>query len=296
MTYGQREYYFWLIEGKLAQDALSKLVQTMPNETHEVCFFADTPGISNPQLIENLQEKAQAALEEYLRQQHPSQASRFGKLLLRLPALRLIRPGLIESLFFSRMIGNYSVESLLSGMLMSGNSFNTAYCGTGNTGLVNNLGAAGCGINMNNNIATVTCSLPTQMTNFSTMQLNGSVGMPSVNQMNGLGTNQSFAGNMSGLGTTGISNNINGLPNMMNTVPLQFSPNLTTMNGMAYNFGATNSNVLNGIGGLMQSSTLNTSGNGLSRSPSSAGSDGENGQRSSPGGSNTKLLNGTPPR
>ena len=266
------------------------------NKTHEVCFFADTPGISNPQLIENLQEKAQAALEEYLRQQHPSQASRFGKLLLRLPALRLIRPGLIESLFFSRMIGNYSVESLLSGMLMSGNSFNTAYCGTGNTGLVNNIGGAGCGITMNNNISTVTCSLPTQMTNFSTMQLNGNVGMPSVNQMNGLGTNQSFAGNMSGLGTTGMSNNISGLQNMMNTVPLQFSPNLTTMNGMTYNFGAANSSVLNGIGGLVQSSTLNTSGNGLSRSPSSAGSDGEIGHGSPPGGSNAKLLNGTPPR
>ena len=267
----------------------------MTNNTDKVIFFADTPGISNPQLIENLQEKAQAALEEYLRQQHPSQASRFGKLLLRLPALRLIRPGLIENLFFSRMIGNYSVESLLSGMLMSGNSFNTGYCGTGNTGLVNNLSGTGCGLNINNNIGTVTCTLPTQMNNFSTIQLNGNVGMPSVNQMNGLGTNQSFAGNMSSLGSTGMSSSINGLQNMMNTVPLQFSPNLSTMSGMTYNFGTNTSNVLNGMAGLVTSSSLNTS-SGLSRSPSSAGSDGENGHGSSPGGGNAKILNGTPPR
>jgi len=288
---------------KMFEDLIEKF-KTLQTDAAEfsclkalVLFNPDTPGISNPQLIENLQEKAQAALEEYLRQQHPSQASRFGKLLLRLPALRLIRPGLIESLFFSRMIGSYSVESLLSGMLMSGNSFNTAYCGTGNTGLVNSLGGTGCGINMNNNMGTVTCSLPTQMNNFTTMQLNGGVGISSVNQMNGLGTNQNYPGSMNGLGNTGISSNINGLQNMMNSVPLQFSPNLTTMSGMTYNFGTNSSTVLNGIGSLVPNSTLNTSGSsGLCRSPSSSGSEGDNGQGSSPGGSNGKVLNGTPPR
>lgn len=249
--------------------------------------------ISNPQLIENLQEKAQAALEEYLRQQYPSQASRFGKLLLRLPALRLIRPGVIEGLFFSRMIGNYSVENLLSGMLMSGNSFNTAYCGTNNTGMVNNLGGTGCGINLNNNIGSVPCTMPTQMNNFSNIQLSGNVGMPSVNQMNALGGNQSFAGNINGLGTTGMSSNIN----MMNSMPLQFSPNLTTMSGMTYNFGSATTNGMSGMGGLVTGSTLNSSGSGLSRSPSSAGSDGENGHGTSPGGTgNSKILHGTPPR
>lgn len=247
-------------------------------------------------MIENLQEKAQAALEEYLRQQHPSQASRFGKLLLRLPALRLIRPGVIEGLFFSRMIGNYSVENLLSGMLMSGNSFNSAYCGTNNTGMVNNLGGTGCGMTLNGNIGTVPCTMPAQISNFSNMQLNGNVGMPSVNQMSGLGTSQSFAGNMNGLGGTGISNSINGLQNMMSNVPLQFSPNYTTMSGMTYNFGTTTTNGINGIAGLVASSSLNTSGSGLSRSPSSTGSDGEHGNGSPPGGSNAKLLNGTPPR
>ena len=180
---------------------------------------------------------------------------------------------------------------------MSGNSFNTAYCGTGNTGLVNSLGGTGCGINMNNNMGTVTCSLPTQMNNFTTMQLNGGVGISSVNQMNGLGTNQNYPGSMNGLGNTGISSNINGLQNMMNSVPLQFSPNLTTMSGMTYNFGTNSSTVLNGIGSLVPNSTLNTSGSsGLCRSPSSSGSEGDNGQGSSPGGSNGKVLNGTPPR
>ena len=260
-------------------------------------YILDTPGISNPQLIENLQEKAQAALEEYLRQQHPSQSSRFGKLLLRLPALRLIRPAVIEGLFFSRMIGNYSIENLLSGMLMSGNTFNTNYCGNGSPGMMNNMNGANCGINLNNNIGTVPGSIPTQMNNFATMQMNGSSGLSSVNQLNGLGsTGSSFTGNLNGLNSTGMANNLNGMPNIMNTVPLQFSPNLTSMSGMTYNFNST-TNGLNGLG-LVGNPTLNSSGSGLSRSPSSTGSDGENGHGSPPGhGVNgPKLQNGTPPR
>ena len=188
------------------------------------------------------------------------------------------------------------MENLLSGMLMSGNSFNTGYCGTGSTGLVNNLGGAGCGMTLNNNIGTVPGSIPAQMNTFSNMQMNGSVGMPSVNQMSGLGANPSFTGNINGLATAGLSGGINGLQNMMNTVPLQFSPNLTTMSGMTYNFGTTTTNGLNGIGGLVAHTTLNASGTGLSRSPSSTGSDGEHGHGTSPGGGNAKILNGTPPR
>ncbi|XP_065059460.1 nuclear receptor subfamily 2 group F member 1-B-like isoform X2 [Rhopilema esculentum] len=261
-----------------------------------VLFNPDTPGISNPQLIENLQEKAQAALEEYLRQQHPSQSSRFGKLLLRLPALRLIRPGAIEGIFFSRMIGNYSVENLLSGMLMSGNTFNTNYCSSGNTGVMNNLGNGGCGLSVNNNMGTVPCTMQSQINGFQGMQLNGSVGLSSVNQINGLGTTQNLgSGNVNGFGS-GMTNSLNGMPNIMNTVPLQFSPNFTSMSGMTYNFG-TSTPGINGLG-LVGNPTLNTSGSTMSRTPSSAGSDGENGHGSPPGqgGNTTKTLNGTPPR
>ena len=194
------------------------------------------------------------------------------------------------------MIGNYSVENLLSGMLMSGNTFNTNYCSSGNTGVMNNLGNGGCGLSVNNNIGTVPCTMQSQINGFQGMQLNGSVGLSSVNQINGLGTTQNLgSGNVNGFGS-GMTNGLNGMPNIMNTVPLQFSPNFTSMSGMTYNFG-TSTPGINGLG-LVGNPTLNTSGSTMSRTPSSAGSDGENGHGSPPGqgGSTTKTLNGTPPR
>lgn len=286
---------------KMFEDLIEKF-KTLQTDAAEfsclkalVLFNPDTPGISNPNLIENLQEKAQAALEEYLRQHHPNQASRFGKLLLRLPALRLIRPAVIECLFFSRMIGNYSIENLLSGMLLSGSAFNTSYCGTNSNGMMNNMAANGCGgMTLNNNIPTMPCSMPSQMNSFAGMQFNGNVGMSGMNQMSGMAGVGSLGGNINGLGA-GVNGGVNGLPNMMNTVPLQFSPNLSGMGNMSYNFPPAG-NGMTGIG-LVGNPNLNSSGSGLSRSPSSNGSDGENGHGSPRQGAlNPKLHNGTPPR
>lgn len=58
--------------------------------------------------------------------QHTSSnyANRFGKLLLRLPALSLIRPNTIESLFFSRVVGNHNMDSLVGSMLIYGGNSN----------------------------------------------------------------------------------------------------------------------------------------------------------------------------
>ena len=55
--------------------------------------------------MESLQEKAQVALTEYVRAQYPSQPQRFGRLLLRLPALRAVPASLISQLFFMRLVG-----------------------------------------------------------------------------------------------------------------------------------------------------------------------------------------------
>lgn len=52
--------------------------------------FSDACGLSDVAHIESLQEKSQCALEEYCRTQYPSQPTRFGKLLLRLPSLRTV--------------------------------------------------------------------------------------------------------------------------------------------------------------------------------------------------------------
>lgn len=52
----------------------------------------DACGLSDVAHIESLQEKSQCALEEYCRIQYPNQPIRFGKLLLRLPSLRMVSP------------------------------------------------------------------------------------------------------------------------------------------------------------------------------------------------------------
>lgn len=89
--------------------------------------------------MEGLQERTQCALEDYIRTQYPNQPTRFGKLLLRLPSLRLIRPGTVEGLFFPPVgLGN-TVESALNELLVitttavsSPNNWQTAVFPNGN--------------------------------------------------------------------------------------------------------------------------------------------------------------------
>ena len=95
-----------------------------------VCIFSVLPdacGLSDTVHIEGLQEKAQCALEEYVRSQYPNQPTRFGKLLLRLPSLRSVSAQVIEQLFFVRLVGKTPIETLIRDMLLSGGSFNWPY-------------------------------------------------------------------------------------------------------------------------------------------------------------------------
>uniref|UniRef100_A0AAY4B8T5 Uncharacterized protein n=1 Tax=Denticeps clupeoides TaxID=299321 RepID=A0AAY4B8T5_9TELE len=92
-----------------------------------VLFTSDACGLSDAAHIEGLQEKSQCALEEYVRSQYPTQPTRFGKLLLRLPALRMVSSSVIEQLFFVRLVGKTPIETLIRDMLLSGSSFNWPY-------------------------------------------------------------------------------------------------------------------------------------------------------------------------
>ncbi|CAN0323281.1 unnamed protein product [Lampetra planeri] len=92
-----------------------------------VLFTSDACGLSDPAHVESLQEKSQCALEEYVRTQYPSQPTRFGKLLLRLPSLRTVSSAVIEQLFFVRLVGKTPIETLIRDMLLSGSSFNWPY-------------------------------------------------------------------------------------------------------------------------------------------------------------------------
>lgn len=87
----------------------------------------DACGLSDPAHVESLQEKAQVALTEYVRAQYPSQPQRFGRLLLRLPALRAVPASLISQLFFMRLVGKTPIETLIRDMLLSGSTFNWPY-------------------------------------------------------------------------------------------------------------------------------------------------------------------------
>ncbi|KAG7282963.1 hypothetical protein CRUP_028480 [Coryphaenoides rupestris] len=84
-------------------------------------------GLSDVAHVESIQEKSQCALEEYVRNQYPSQPVRFGRLLLRLPSLRIVSSPVIEQLFFVRLVGKTPIETLLRDMLLSGSSYNWPY-------------------------------------------------------------------------------------------------------------------------------------------------------------------------
>ena len=86
-------------------------------------IFTDAPGLNDVQIIEQMQEKSQCALEEYCRSQYPNQPTRFGRLLLRLPSLRTVSSQVIEQLFFVRLVGKTPIETLIRDMIMSGPSF-----------------------------------------------------------------------------------------------------------------------------------------------------------------------------
>lgn len=90
---------------------------------------SDACGLTDVNHIESLQEKSQCALEEYCRTQYPSQPTRFGKLLLRLPSLRTVSSQVIEQLFFVRLVGKTPIETLIRNMLLNGDSssFNWPY-------------------------------------------------------------------------------------------------------------------------------------------------------------------------
>lgn len=90
-------------------------------------LLPDAMGLSDVAHVESIQEKSQCALEEYVRNQYPNQPNRFGRLLLRLPSLRIVSSPVIEQLFFVRLVGKTPIETLLRDMLLSGSSYNWPY-------------------------------------------------------------------------------------------------------------------------------------------------------------------------
>ena len=76
-------------------------------------FFADHPHVSHLRQIEKIQDQGMRELGEYCAQVHADQPYRQGKLLTRLPALRLLNPAVMEELFFAGLIGNVQIDSII---------------------------------------------------------------------------------------------------------------------------------------------------------------------------------------
>ncbi|XP_001630385.3 photoreceptor-specific nuclear receptor isoform X2 [Nematostella vectensis] len=84
-----------------------------------VLFKPDLRDLRDPQQVECYQDQAQIMLGDYIKRQFAGQQVRFGKLLLMLPSLRLVRNKTIEELFFRQTIGSVAIESLLCDMFKS---------------------------------------------------------------------------------------------------------------------------------------------------------------------------------
>uniref|UniRef100_A0A3Q2ZMF8 Nuclear receptor subfamily 2, group C, member 1 n=1 Tax=Kryptolebias marmoratus TaxID=37003 RepID=A0A3Q2ZMF8_KRYMA len=94
-----------------------------------ILFSPDHPGVENIPQIESFQEKAYMELQDYVTRMYPEDSYRFvsftfplhkpraaarlSKLLLRLPALRLISAAVTEELFFAGLIGNVQIDSII---------------------------------------------------------------------------------------------------------------------------------------------------------------------------------------
>ncbi|XP_061220399.1 nuclear receptor subfamily 2 group F member 1-A-like [Neopsephotus bourkii] len=110
---------------RLFQEQVEKLRVLQADAAEFAClkavalFSPDAAGLSQPGRVAGLQEQAQVALQEHVRQQHPAQPGRFGRLLLRLPALRSVPAPGIQRLFFSRLVGETPIETLIRDMLLA---------------------------------------------------------------------------------------------------------------------------------------------------------------------------------
>ncbi|XP_041956601.1 nuclear receptor subfamily 2 group F member 6a isoform X2 [Alosa alosa] len=118
---------------RVFQEQVDKLTRLQVDTAEYSClkaialFSPDACGLTDPAHVESLQEKAQVALTEYERMQYPSQPQRFGRLLLRLPALRAVPASLISQLFFMRLVGKTPIETLIRDMQLSGSSISWPY-------------------------------------------------------------------------------------------------------------------------------------------------------------------------
>ena len=77
----------------------------------------DNDQLSDSVQIQAVQNKTRNALEEYVRLHRPDSSSRFGQLLIKLTSLGAVEPQILEHVFFNKLIGRASINSLLEDIL-----------------------------------------------------------------------------------------------------------------------------------------------------------------------------------
>ncbi|XP_055632347.1 protein ultraspiracle isoform X2 [Toxorhynchites rutilus septentrionalis] len=82
-----------------------------------ILFNPDIRGLKSQKEIDHMREKIYACLDEYCKQQHPSEEGRFAQLLLRLPALRSISLKCLDHLNFIRLLSDKHLDNFIVEML-----------------------------------------------------------------------------------------------------------------------------------------------------------------------------------
>ncbi|KAL1021524.1 hypothetical protein UPYG_G00014370 [Umbra pygmaea] len=96
-----------------------------------VLFSPDHPGLNSCSQIEKFQEKAQMELQDYVQKTYPDDTYRLTRMLMRLPALRLMSSSITEELFFTGLIGNVPIDSIIPYILqMETADYNTQFIGS----------------------------------------------------------------------------------------------------------------------------------------------------------------------
>ncbi|XP_034551430.1 nuclear receptor subfamily 2 group C member 2 isoform X2 [Notolabrus celidotus] len=72
-----------------------------------------SPGVDSSGQVEKFQEKALMELQDYVQKTYPEDTYRLTRILTRLPALRLMNSSITEELFFTGLIGNVSIDSII---------------------------------------------------------------------------------------------------------------------------------------------------------------------------------------
>ncbi|GBL72255.1 Nuclear receptor subfamily 2 group C member 1-A [Araneus ventricosus] len=118
------------------QDFVNSMLRLQVDE-HEyaylkaiVLFSPDYPSLPSARQVEKFQEKGYQELRSYIGQTFPENNDRFPKLLLRLPALRSLQPSITEELFFSGLIGNVQIDSIIPYILSMDSSEYTPEMGS----------------------------------------------------------------------------------------------------------------------------------------------------------------------